>query len=103
VSEDTPIAVRWCGRCRRRQPTLPEWGMFAGLLVCAECCASTDSRRRYNVAEVDDVPEPSTERATQRIRIEHVDRPTPKHALHRRFGVCMDLAPIAERRRPKPE
>jgi hypothetical protein len=77
--------------------------MLAGLLVCAECCASPDSRRRYNVPEVDDVPEPSTERAVQQIRIEHLDRPTPKLALRRRFGVCMDLAPIAERRRPKPE
>lgn len=106
--EDTPLAVRWCLRCRRRRSLEPEWGFVSGLYVCSSCVATADPRRRYNFVELDPIVDVDPMLGSQRVRLVHVDVITPRSAMARNFGkdwpdespAAPTLAPV---RPPPPE
>jgi hypothetical protein len=82
----TPLAVRWCSRCRTRQSLEPEWGSISGLLVCSSCASQATDDERYNFPDLDPIDEVDPVVTPQHVRLAHVDVITPRSAMRRSFG-----------------
>jgi hypothetical protein len=98
----TPLAVRWCPRCRVRQPLEPEWGSISGLLVCSLCTSQAADVESYNFPDLDPIDDVDPTATTQRVRLAHADVVTPKSAIRRDFGQRQGQRQPRERP-PKPD